>query len=66
MSETDFVRHLPGVSTDFARRPSFWQRMHIDLPLLFLLLVLSSFGLVVLYSASGQSMYTVTHQNQFH
>ncbi len=30
-----------------------WQRLHIDVPLLLLLLALTTYGLVVLYSASG-------------
>ncbi|VFN03278.1 MAG: cell elongation-specific peptidoglycan biosynthesis regulator RodA [Candidatus Kentron sp. G] len=38
------------------------QRLHLDLPLLFGLLVLSMIGLVVLYSASGQDTQLVVRQ----
>ena len=40
-------------------------RFHVDLPLLLLLLALTLFGLVVLYSASGQNITTVYRQGQF-
>ena len=65
MSGRDFVRQLPGVSSELARRPGLWLRLHIDLPLLVLLLLLTVLGLVVLYSASGQSMPTVYRQARF-
>jgi rod shape determining protein RodA len=56
---------MPGQSADLARRISLWQRIHID-PLLFLLLLLlTALGLVVLYSASGQSLATVMRQGRF-
>ncbi len=51
----DFVRQLPGASGEFARRPGLARRLHIDLPLLGLLCAVAAFGLVVLYSASGES-----------
>ncbi|ENY73229.1 rod shape-determining protein RodA [Aeromonas diversa] len=38
------------------RRTSIWYRMHIDLPLLLGLLGLMALAMVLLYSASGQSM----------
>lgn len=38
------------------------QRLHIDIPLLFGLMVLCGIGLVVLYSASGQDMSLVIRQ----
>ena len=37
-----------------SRRQSWWQRLHIDIPLLLGLLALLAVSLVVLYSASGQ------------
>jgi rod shape determining protein RodA len=40
-------------------------RFHIDIPLLFLLFVLSAYGLLVLYSASGQSMEAVYRQGRY-
>lgn len=41
---------------------SLWQRLHLDLPLLVALLLLSAFGLMVLYSASGQNPEMVERQ----
>jgi rod shape determining protein RodA len=56
---------MPGQSTDLARRVGLWQRLHIDPLLLLLLLVLTAFGLIVLYSASGQSMASIERQGRF-
>jgi rod shape determining protein RodA len=61
----DYVRQLPEGSADLARRPSAAMRFHIDLPLLVLLLILTAFGLVVLYSASGQQMGAVIRQGRY-
>ncbi len=61
----DFVRQMPGQSSDLARRVGLWQRLHIDPLLLLLLLTLTVFGLVVLYSASGQSIDTLIRQGRF-
>ncbi len=65
MSGGDYVRQMPEVSSDLAQRSSLAQRFHIDLPLLVLLLALTVFGLLVLYSASGQSMPAVLRQVRF-
>lgn len=45
-----------------ARHRGLLARLHLDLPLLTGLLLLSGFGLVVLYSASGQDMHQVERQ----
>ncbi|MDQ7733611.1 rod shape-determining protein RodA [Halomonas sp. SpR1] len=45
-----------------ARRKSIWERIHLDPWLLGLLLVLMGSGLIVLYSASGQSLDAVIGQ----
>ncbi|PKG54025.1 MULTISPECIES: rod shape-determining protein RodA [Halomonadaceae] len=45
-----------------ARRKSIWERIHLDPWLLGLLLVLMGSGLIVLYSASGQSIDAVIAQ----
>lgn len=65
MSHSDFVRQMPGAGTGLVRRPSIWQRMHIDLPLLLLLIILTVTGLFVLYSASGKDINTVVRQGRF-
>ena len=61
----DYVRQLPQGSADMARAPSLATRFHIDVPLLLLLLALTIYGLVVLYSASGGSMGAVVRQGRF-
>jgi rod shape determining protein RodA len=48
-----------------AERRSIASRWHIDVPLLLLLMSLTVFGLVVLYSASGRSMEMVERQGMY-
>lgn len=50
-------------TSGIARRKSIWERIHIDPWLLGLLLLLMSSGLIVLYSASGQSIDAVIAQS---
>lgn len=63
----DYVRRLqlPGDSADLSRRSPLSQRLHLDIPLLVLLLALTGFGLVVLYSASGKQLGAVIRQGQY-
>ena len=62
----DYVRQLPHHgSRDMAKRPSVIMRFHIDVPLLLLLMLLTLCGLLVLYSASGQSMEAVYRQGRY-
>jgi rod shape determining protein RodA len=62
----DYVRQLPHQgSRDMAKRPSALMRFHIDLILVALLLLLSVYGLLVLYSASGQSIDAVYRQGSY-
>jgi rod shape determining protein RodA len=62
----DYVRQMPNHgSADLARRPSAALRLHVDLPLLVLLLILTVYGLFVLYSASGQDMGAVIRQGRY-
>lgn len=65
VSQGDYVRQLPDASVDLARRTSVFLRMYIDLPLLLLLLILTGFGLLVLYSASGQEFAAVIRQGSY-
>lgn len=63
---SDYVRQLPHHgSQDMAKRPSAAMRFHIDIPLLLLLLILTFYGLMVLYSASGQSIDAVVRQGRY-
>ncbi len=62
----DYVRQMPHQgSADLARPPSTASRLHLDLPLLSLLLALTGYGLFVLYSASGQDMGAVVRQGRY-
>ncbi|WP_028881764.1 rod shape-determining protein RodA [Teredinibacter turnerae] len=61
----DFVRQLPDSRHHFGRQQGLWQRLHVDPILLLILLALTCFGLVVLYSASGQSESMVKRQFVF-
>ncbi len=65
MSQGDFVRQMDSTYAGIARKDSIWQRLHIDVPLLLLLILLTFFGLIVLYSASGQDIGTVYRQGRF-
>ncbi len=65
MSGGDFQRRMPEASQDLRRPESWWRRRHIDLPLLIGLVLLTGFGLVVLYSASGQDWHYVKRQSVF-
>lgn len=66
MSTGDFVRQMPrDSSVSLSSRKRLWLRLHIDPWLMVLLLTLTAFGLVVLYSASGQSFGTVIRQGRF-
>ena len=50
MSAADFRRTLSR-EDGFDRRPRWLRRLHLDLPLLVLVLLTAAYGLVVLYSA---------------
>jgi rod shape determining protein RodA len=62
---SDYVRQMPEASADLARAPGLAERFHVDLPLLLLLIVLTAFGLLVLYSASGQQLPVVVRQARY-
>ncbi|WP_373508714.1 rod shape-determining protein RodA [Thiocapsa sp.] len=53
--------YFPDASLDQGR-PGFWQRVHLDAPLLVALLALCGFGLLVLFSASDQDPTAVERQ----
>jgi len=56
---------MPEASRELRRPRSIWQKLHIDLPLLILLLLLTAYGLLVLYSASGQEVHYIKRQGIF-
>ncbi len=47
----DFVRTLPNTGAGFARRESWLEKIHLDFPLLILLVLIGIYGMIVLYSA---------------
>ncbi|HSB97021.1 MAG TPA: rod shape-determining protein RodA, partial [Spongiibacteraceae bacterium] len=65
MKYGDFIRQMPAGTAQLHQRRSLFERWHVDLPLLGLFLILTAFGLVVLYSASGQSIGTLYRQGRF-
>ncbi|MDX1452370.1 MAG: rod shape-determining protein RodA [Oleiphilaceae bacterium] len=58
----DFLRQMPGVDSHLQRGDGLLFRLHIDPVLLVLLLTLGAVGLLILYSASGQSTVHVEKQ----
>ncbi|NQZ24195.1 MAG: rod shape-determining protein RodA [Colwellia sp.] len=53
---------MRNIGHDQQKQRNFWQRIHIDLPLLLGILVLMTVGLFVVYSAGGQEMAIVYRQ----
>lgn len=58
----DFARQGSSVGVELERKPSIWERLHIDLPLLCGLVMVLSFGLMVLYSATDSNEAEVRRQ----
>nr|VFJ85958.1 MAG: rod shape determining protein RodA [Candidatus Kentron sp. LFY]VFK18399.1 MAG: rod shape determining protein RodA [Candidatus Kentron sp. LFY] len=57
-------KSLNRLSQDFRDNGlTFSQRLHLDVPLLFGLILLSIIGLIVLYSASGQDLQLIARQS---
>jgi rod shape determining protein RodA len=61
----EYVRQMPGEHSGLGRRTALAQRLHIDIPLLLLLSLLTVGGLYVLYSASGSDMGAVWRQGRY-
>ncbi len=62
MNQGDFVRHMGAAGSGIYGTSRQWHKVYLDLPLLFLLMLLAGVGLFVLYSASGQSAHYVNRQ----
>ncbi len=58
----DFVRQLRGSGLSFAREAGLGDKIHLDFLLLFLLLCISCFGLLILFSAMGQESGPIASQ----
>ena len=65
MSRQDFLRRMPDAATAFSRRAGLAERLHIDFILLIPLVILTTIGLTVLYSASGHNLLSVEKQGTF-
>ncbi len=64
MTSSAFVRQLSG-NMGLEKRVSIWERLNLDLPLLFALAVLVGFGLMVLYSATDGNQQELRRQSIF-
>ncbi len=64
MSSSSYIRQLGG---DFSlgRKRSLWEKLNLDLPLLFALVVLTGFGLMVAYSATDGNQVEMRRQGVF-
>ena len=58
----DFVRQLPGSGLLAQRKVGMGDVIHVDVPMLLLLLIISAYGLLILYSAVGQQIEPVISQ----
>jgi rod shape determining protein RodA len=62
MSLTDSLKNRWGKSESGSGYHSFWQYIHIDIPLLLGILLLITMGLIILYSSSDQNTAVVEQQ----
>ncbi|MAD46205.1 MAG: rod shape-determining protein RodA [Oceanospirillaceae bacterium] len=64
MASTDFSRTMGSGEhhSGFGRSQALFRRIHLDLPLTLLLLILAAGGLLILYSGSGQEISMVKRQ----
>tara|TARA_B100000809_G_scaffold76336_1_gene74092 strand:- start:5181 stop:6317 length:1137 start_codon:yes stop_codon:yes gene_type:complete len=58
----DFIRQLPGSGLLTQRKVGIGDVIHVDVPMLLLLLIISAYGLLILYSAVGQQIEPVISQ----
>ena len=59
----DFVRQLPRSGLMKQRKEGLGDVIHLDIPMLLLLLIISAYGLLILYSAVGQQVEPVISQS---
>ncbi len=62
MNNQDFIRQSDGLDSKTRYSKSLWRMVHTDPPLLIGIILLSSFGLLVLFSASGGDAPLVQRQ----
>src|SRR5690606_25531663 len=61
----DTARQAPTLGAGLDPERGFWERLHIDFPLLFALVVVLGFGMLVLYSAVDGSSSELRRQGAF-
>ena len=59
----DFVRQLPRSGLMKQRKAGIGDNIHLDIPMLLLLLIISAYGVLILYSAVGQQIEPVISQS---
>lgn len=59
----DFVRQLPGSGLVTQRKAGLGDAVHLDVPMVLLLITISAYGLLILYSAVGQQTAPVISQS---
>lgn len=57
-----YLRQAPQDGSSFVRRSPPWTRLHLDLPLLIVLILTVAIGLIELYSATGRNSALVLKQ----
>lgn len=57
-----YLKHKFKKPEHDTRYRSFWQYIHVDVMLMIFILLLCGAGLIILYSASGQSLHTIEMQ----
>ncbi len=62
MTYTSSIKRSLNTPQNNVQFRSFWQYIHLDIPLLFAIFLLISMGLLILYSASGQDFTIVERQ----
>ena len=63
MSFTDVIKNrFTKPESGSSGYRSFWQYIHIDVPLLIGIILLIAAGLIILYSASSQNMQLINQQ----
>jgi rod shape determining protein RodA len=62
MTQTKYLRDSFRTHAHVANQTTWWQRVHIDIPLFICLLILVVYGLFILYSADEQNLQLLSQQ----
>ena len=58
----DFVRRMPSAGFGQTRTVGIGEKLHLDIPIILLLVMICAYGLLILYSAVGQQTAPVVNQ----